>query len=35
MGEPVRAEVVLCKLFAALLGAGLISDLAKQKAGVA
>ena len=34
MGEPVRAEVVLCRLFDALLGAGL-SDLAKQKAGVA
>ena len=34
-GKPMRAEVVLCKLFVALLGAGLISDLAKQKAGVA
>ena len=33
-GKPVRAEVVLCRLFDALLGAGL-SDLAKQKAGVA
>ena len=30
----MRAEVVLCRLFDALLGAGL-SDLAKQNAGVA
>ena len=30
----MRAEAVLCKLFVALLGAGL-SDLAKQNAGVA
>ena len=30
----MRAEVVLCILFVALLGAG-FSDLAKQKAGVA
>ena len=30
----MRAEVVLCELFVALLGAGL-SDLAKQNAGVA